>query len=188
MKGMTCVLCASPDDPTDEDVIPKWMLRAFGAQGRVTLTVREEAAEPYDVRTLKRLQVTLDDGLCQRCNNELLGGLEQVVQPVLEPMAVRCEPTTLDLATQQLLAVWAIKTVYLMELAVLRRYPSMRRVVGYQPSVSETGWLLAELDRRPAKLVAPPPRSMRFSQRLSGDHLVLELREDEYGLGDVADL
>ncbi len=160
MNRMTCVLCASPDDLTDEDVIPKWMLRAFGAQGRVTLTASEEAAEPHEVRTLKRFQVTLDDGLCRRCNNELLSGLEQAVQPVLEPMAVRREPTTLDLATQQLLAVWAIKTVYLMELAVLRRYPTMRRAGGYQPSVSEIGWLLAELEQRPAKLVEPPPRSM----------------------------
>ena len=137
MKGMTCVLCASPDDLTDEDVIPKWMLRAFGAQGRVTLTASEEAAEPHEVRRLRRLQVTLDDGLCRRCNNELLSGLEQVVQPVLEPMAVRGKPTTLDLATQRLLAVWAIKTVYLMELAVLRRYPSMRRAAGYQPTIPD---------------------------------------------------
>ena len=28
---------------------------------------------------------------------------------------------------------------------------------------------------------------MRFSQRLSADHLVLELREDKRGFGDVAD-
>jgi hypothetical protein len=29
---MACVLCASEDDPTDEDVIPKWLLRAFNMQ------------------------------------------------------------------------------------------------------------------------------------------------------------
>ena len=86
----------------------------------------EEAGDPHEVRTLKHFQVTLDRGLCRRCNTELLGRLEQEVQPILEPMAVRCEPTTLDLDKQRLLAVWAIKTVYLMESAVLRRYPTMR--------------------------------------------------------------
>jgi hypothetical protein len=26
---VACVLCGSADRPTDEDVIPKWLLRAF---------------------------------------------------------------------------------------------------------------------------------------------------------------
>ena len=161
MKGMACVLCGSSDDPTEEDVIPKWMLRAFDARGRVTLTAsEEEAGDPHEVRTLKHFRVTLDCGLCRRCNNELLGRLEQEVQPILEPMAVRCEPTILDLDKQRLLAAWAIKTVYLMELAVLQRYPTMRLAGGYQPTISEKGWLLAQLEQRPVRLVEPPPRSM----------------------------
>ncbi len=69
-------------------MIPKWMLRAFNVQGRATVNVREEAGDPHEVRRLSRFKVTLDGGLCQRCNNEWLGGLEQVVQPFLEPMAV----------------------------------------------------------------------------------------------------
>jgi hypothetical protein len=55
-------------------------------------------------------------------------------------MAVRCEPTILDLDKQRLLAVWAIKTVYLLELAVLQRYPTMRLAAGYQPSTSEMAY------------------------------------------------
>ena len=157
---MACVLCDSVDNPTNEDVIPKWLLRAFDVQGPATVNVREEAGDPHEVRTLRHFQVTLDGGLCKKCNNELLGRLEQAVQPVLEPMAVRREPTTLDLVTQRLLAVWAIKTVYLLELAVCRRYPGARLVEGYQPSRSEIGWLLAQLEQRPVKLVEPPPRSM----------------------------
>jgi hypothetical protein len=157
---MACVLCGSLDSPTDEDVIPKWLLRAFDVQGPATVNAREEAGDPHEVRSLRHFQVTLDGGLCQKCNNELLGRLEQVVQPILEPMAVRREPTTLDLATQRLLAVWAVKTVYLLELAIRQRYPGARTVEGYHPSRSEIGWLLAQLEQRPAKLVEPPPRSM----------------------------
>jgi hypothetical protein len=74
-------------------------------------------------------------------------------------MAVKGEPTTLDLGSQRLLAVWAIKTIYLLELASRQQYPGKRPVEGYEPSKAETGWLLAELEQRP-KLVQPPPRSM----------------------------
>ena len=139
---MACVLCASLEDLTDEDVIPTWLLRGFNVQGPATVSAREEAGAPHEVWRLRRFQVTLDEGLCKRCNNKLLGGLEQVVKPILEPMAVRREPTILDLASQRLLAVWAIKTVYLLELAIRQRYSGTRLVEGYQPSRSEIGWLL----------------------------------------------
>ena len=155
------MLCASVHNLTDEDVIPKWLLRAFEVQeGSTIVSVGEEYGDKHEVKTLKRFQVTLDGGLCKKCNNERLGGLEQVVQPILEPMAVRCQPTVLDLASQRLLAVWAVKTVYLLELASRQRYPGARPVEGYQPSTSEIGWLLAQLEQRPAKLIEPPPRSM----------------------------
>ena len=161
LMGMACVLCGSMDNPTDEDVIPKWLLRAFAVErGSTTVNVREESGSPQEVRKLRHFQITLDGGLCQKCNNELLGGLEQVVQPILEPMAVRYELTALDLASQRLLAGWAVKTVYLLELASRQQYPGARPVEGYQPSNSEIGWLLAQLEQRPAKLIEPPPRSM----------------------------
>lgn len=155
------MLCGSSDTPTDEDVIPKWLLRAFKVMpGSTIISVAEEYGDKHAVKKLKRFKVTLDGGLCKRCNNERLSGLEQVIQPILEPMAVRCERTKLDLASQRLLAVWAIKTVYFLELASRQQYPGTRPVEGYQPTGSEMGWLLAQLDQRPAKLIEPPPRSM----------------------------
>jgi hypothetical protein len=118
------------DNPTDEDVIPKWLPRAFHAQaGSIIVSVAEEYGEQHQVKMLKRFQLTLDGGLGKKCNNERLGGLEHAVQPILEPMAVPCGPATLDLAGQRLLAVWAIKTVYLLELASRRRYPGARPVL-----------------------------------------------------------
>jgi hypothetical protein len=158
---MTCVLCSSAHNPTDEDVIPKWLLRAFKVEdGSTIVSVREERSAKRDVKTLKRFQVTLDGGLCKTCNNELLSSLEQLVQPILEPMVVRCEPAVLDLDSQRLLAVWAVKTVYLLELASRQRYSGARLVEGHQPSIPEMGWLLAQLEQRPARLIEPPPRSM----------------------------
>jgi hypothetical protein len=158
---MACMLCSSVDNPTDEDVIPKWLLRAFKVEeGSTIVSVREEHGAKHDVRTLRHFQVTLDGGLCKTCNNERFSGLEQAVQPILEPMAVRCEPAVLDLDSQRLLAVWAVKTVYLLELASRQRYPGARPVEGYEPSAAEVGWLLAQLEQRPARLIEPPPRSM----------------------------
>jgi hypothetical protein len=158
---MACVLCGSVDNPTDEDVIPKWLLRAFDVQeGSTTVNVREESSSPQEVRKLRRFQFTLNGGLCKKCNNEPLTGLEQAVQPVLEPMAVRCEQTVLDVASQRLLAAWAVKTVYLLEIASRQQFPGARQVEGYQPTTSEIGWLLAQLEQHPAKLIEPPPRSM----------------------------
>jgi hypothetical protein len=138
---MACVLCSTQDDPTDEDVIPKWLLRALKVErGSTTISVAEEAGDSRQVGKLRHFQVRLDKGLCKKCNNVRLGGLEHVVQPILEPMIVRGKRTTLDLASRQ-------------------RYPQARPVKGYLPTLSETGWLLAELERGPVKTVKPPDRS-----------------------------
>ena len=125
LTNMACVLCGSVDNPTDEDVIPKWLLRAFDVQeGSTTLNVREESGAPQEVRKLRHFQFTLNGGLCKKCNNERLAGLEQAVQPVLEPMAVRYEQTVLNVASQRLLAAWAVKTVYLLELPAASNFPA----------------------------------------------------------------
>jgi hypothetical protein len=160
--AMACVLCSSTEEPTDEDVIPKWLLRAFGVErGSTVISVGEEYGEKQKIRDLNHFQITLDSGLCRKCNNELLSRLENVVQPILGPMAVQAKPTTLDLDSQRLLAVWAVKTVYLLELASRQQYLGMRQVEGYTPSTAEIGWLLAQLERRrPTQLVEPPPRAM----------------------------
>jgi hypothetical protein len=159
---MACVLCDSPDNLTDEDVMPKWLLRAFDVQGPATITARAEAGDPHEVRTLRHFQVTLDDGLCRKCNNELLGALEQAVQPILEPMAVWCQPTILDLASQRLLAVWAIKTVYLLELAIRQRYPDARPVGAISPAEQRSAgcW--------PSSSGGPPSLSSRRHARWCG--------------------
>jgi len=40
-RDMACVLCSSMEDLTDEDVIPKWLLRAFDVQrGSTVISVQ----------------------------------------------------------------------------------------------------------------------------------------------------
>lgn len=158
--GMACVLCGSANEPTDEDVIPRWLLRAFNVQGQVTISVREESGAPQTIAKRSNPNLKLRGGLCHVCNNERLSRLEKTVKPVLEPMARYAKPTVLDLDSQRLLAAFAVKTVYLLELAVRQQYPGARPVEGYEPSIAEKGWLLDQLERRPARQIEPPPRSM----------------------------
>jgi len=117
----SCVLCgASGDHLTDEDVIPKWALRAFDIRGPVTISVREEAGPPQQIGKRRSFKVVLDDGLCPACNNVRLSQLENAVKPILAPMAVEPRPTTLSAADQKLLATWAVKTTFLLSLPSAR--------------------------------------------------------------------
>jgi hypothetical protein len=157
---MACALCGLTDNPTDEDVIPKWLLREFDVQGRVTVNAREESGEPQAVATRPNPKIVLAGGLCDKCNNERLSRIENAVKPILAPMARHATPTVLNLDSQRLLAAWAVKTVYLLELAMRQQYPGARPVEGYEPSIAEMGWLLGQLEQRPARQIEPPPRSM----------------------------
>lgn len=157
---MACVLCSSTDTPTDEDVIPRWLLRAFDVQGHVTVNVREESARPRTVARRRNPKIVLRGGLCNACNNERLSRLENAVAPILAPMARSAKPTVLDPNKQRLLAMWAVKTVYLLELAIRQQYPGRRLVEGYKPSLAEMGWLLDQVKPRSVAQVEPPPRSM----------------------------
>jgi hypothetical protein len=158
--AVACVLCGSADRPTDEDVIPKWLLRAFDVRGLVTVSSREESDKPRLVTKRYSPKLLLEGGLCRECNTVRLSRLERVVKPILEPMARDARTTVLDLDNQRLLAAWAIKTVYLVELAARQQFSGARRIEGYTPSVAEVGWLLDQLERRPAAQIEPPPRSM----------------------------
>jgi len=162
---MACVLCGSADSPTDEDVLPRWLLRTFDVQGPVTVNARQESGEPQAIATRPNPKIMLRGGLCGKCNNERLSRLENAVKPILAPMARHTKPTVLDRDSQRLLAAWAVKTVYLLELAVRQQYPGTRLVEGYEPSIAEIGWLLDQLERRPAAQIEPPPRSMVWLAR-----------------------
>jgi hypothetical protein len=149
----SCALCGAAGVAlTDEDVIPKWALRAFGVQGPVTIQIREERGSPDEVGRRRNLKLVLEGGLCQQCNNVRLSQLENKVKPILAPMAVECRPTTIDANSQSLLATWAVKTAFLVELALRQQHPGARPVEGYVASPPEMAWLFAKLE--------PPPRSL----------------------------
>jgi hypothetical protein len=122
-------------------------------QGGVTIHAHDDpSAEKVQVGRLPDLNIVLEDRICAPCNNGWLAGIEKQVRPLLKPMAVSAERTMLDSAAQQLLALWAIKTCLLLELAFRQKYPSRRLTEGYKATPQELAWLW--------KRNEPPPRSM----------------------------
>jgi hypothetical protein len=151
----TCAFCGTTASRlTDEHVIPKWARDAFNIQGKITITASDgPGSTPYRVRRIPHLNIVLRDQLCHRCNNEWLARLEHAVQPILTPMALLTQPqVTLDPAAQELLALWAVKTSLLLELAIRQNPRDVRTVKGYQATAQELAWMWARNE--------PPPRSM----------------------------
>jgi len=151
-----CIFCGSTDTLlTIEDVIPKWARRAFDIQGQLTVTASDlPGSQKRQVgRPLPLLRIVLKDALCATCNNAWLGSMvEKPVARLLAPMAVERQPAVLDPAAQRLLALWAAKTAFLLELAIRQMYPSDPRIEGYAPSEVELAYMWRHK--------VPPPRSM----------------------------
>jgi hypothetical protein len=151
----SCILCKQPlTEPSSEHVIPQWARREFDIKGKVTINARVDAgsAEYWPVGTMQHLNVTLDNAICKNCNTVWLNReLERPLQPVLAAMAGRAKPTLLSPDRQSLIATWAVKTIYLFELAIRQKYPDDRSVLGYAPTAQELSWLRQRKE--------PPPRS-----------------------------
>lgn len=150
-----CVFCGNTAArPTDEHVIPRWARDGFNIQDWTTITTRDSpGSTPHQVRLIRHLNIVLRDRLCPRCNSEWLGGLERAVQSILEPMVLLSQPrVTLGPAAQKLLALWAVKTCLLFELAIRQNPHDRRTVKGYRATPQELAWLWAHNE--------PPPRSL----------------------------
>jgi hypothetical protein len=150
-----CILCGLPlTEPSREHAIPAWARRAFDIQSKVILDARadESSEDRWRVADMQHLNVTLDDAICKLCNTVWLNQqLEKPLQPVLAPMAVSCKPTVLTVARQALIATWAVKTVFFLELAFRQLYPAGRTVAGYVATAPELAWLRSNTE--------PPPRT-----------------------------
>src|SRR5260370_23918477 len=132
-----CVFCESTAGrATDEHVIPKWARDGFDVQGWLAIHAADPGAGLKEVGRRRHLNIVFRDGLCASCNNEWLGPIEDRAKAILLPIAVHAKPTALDAAPQSLVSFWAVKTVFLLELAFRQQYPH-RAVVGDVASQAE---------------------------------------------------
>lgn len=137
MHVMPCIFCGTVAEPTKEDALTKWAIRAMKSPGPFTITAIDYPGGPRRPvgRPLRELKLILDDALCERCNCAWLGGqIEKPASRLLGPMAAAIQPTVLTAADQALLAFWAVKTAFLIELAIRQTQPGVRAVEGYLPS------------------------------------------------------
>jgi hypothetical protein len=150
-QGMRCVFCGGSGLPSTEHAVPTWVRKAFNMVGPVTVEVAPEPGKkPEPVHTRPNLTLTVSRRVCRDCNNTWMADLENGCKELLSPMIVRHEARTLGVGDQKLLATWAVKTVFMLELAFRDRYPRRRSVLGYEPSAPELAWLWMNRE--------PPPR------------------------------
>lgn len=104
------------------------------------------------VATLRHLSVMVDGLICGRCNSGFLAGLEKSAKRLLAPKIQTACVGTLDVAEQGVIATWATKTAWLLELAARQMWPGERRTEGPVPSEVELAWLGCHRE--------PPPRAL----------------------------
>lgn len=102
-----CAFCDRPGD-SHEHVIPEWLSKRLGINAEIPAEVA------FRVRARRRRKQAISFGgyrapvMCAPCN-EHFGRLEEAVIPLLEPLA-RGMRLVLAQESQQLLALWAVKT------------------------------------------------------------------------------
>lgn len=152
-----CLFCGRADtEPSVEHVIPKWARRTFAIKGRVTAGLRDVPGAPIQhVASLPDLNITLRGAICEPCNTVWLSRIEKRASAILKPMIVLSAPSVvLDAASQAKIALWAVKTGLLLELAIRQMYPETRSAPGYVATTPELAWLRHHGE--------PPPRSRVF--------------------------
>lgn len=139
-----------------EHVVPKWARKLLEplkpAPFRIHAGEEPGADQRRKIAQMLHLSVVVDDSVCRECNNGFLARLERPTSKVLAPMIQTAHHTTLDAEQQALLATWATKTVWLLELAARQMFPGDRPIEGYLASEVEFAWLRQKGE--------PPPRTL----------------------------
>jgi hypothetical protein len=102
----SCAFCGAVD-VTDEHVFARWISRELtGVPMQMTTT--------HGTRRVRTIDTTAQ--VCKTCNTRWLSVLENDVKPILGPM-IRGEDRTLLPDQQRLVAAWAAKTAFMLDLA-----------------------------------------------------------------------
>jgi uncharacterized protein YlxP (DUF503 family) len=161
-RTVTCIFCGLRRPSSDEDVISKWIRRTLDPATEVIIRAEPSGA----LSRIQHLTVTLEDMVCQECNNTWMSRLEnRGVKPFLEPMLTNKHAVTLDEIQQRDLARWAVIKVLLMEHAMRQRRAHLRSTVGYVPSDPELAWRYSNDD--------PPPRSRVWLGAFDAENRIL---------------
>jgi hypothetical protein len=105
----SCLFCGSQEKLTKEHVFPKWLRRALSAE-RIGFAFGPPGTAPLDF-----LSVTLRE-VCAACNHGWLHDLEHAFRALMLPaIEGRSDSLTLSTESQTVIAVWAVKTWFLVQ-------------------------------------------------------------------------
>lgn len=92
-RMVTCIFCGLRRPASEEDVISKWIRRTLDPASEVIIRAEPTGA----VSRIRHLTVTLENMVCQECNNTWMSRLEnRGVKPFLEPMLTSKHAATLN--------------------------------------------------------------------------------------------
>lgn len=114
-QARTCLFCGRLGS-SREHIVPQWIGRAFDVPSIPDVDIvnchrSENPAAGIGLRE-KRAKgpAYYTRAFCERCNNGWMSALEEKVRPLLEPL-LHGEPRRLGPDDQELLALWATKTI-----------------------------------------------------------------------------
>lgn len=115
-RPVTCVFCGSAGPLSDEDVVPRWIIRGLGLQGPAVLTLERTGTPPVVHRRMRRMKLLLRN-VCRKCNTTLMSTLENRVSALALPAMKGLAALSLSPTDQRLMATWATMKALLMERA-----------------------------------------------------------------------
>jgi hypothetical protein len=114
-----CVFCGAEGGLTNEDVLPRWLLRALDDVSVTgTVVYRQSKGQPGDAPAAHsrhgRSLETKARAVCGMCNSSWMSQIEQSVSEFL-PELVKGRRVLLTRDRQVALARWSVKTILLLQ-------------------------------------------------------------------------
>jgi hypothetical protein len=127
-----CTLCGEPFGQgrkrSKEHVFPEWLEKLFvpeDEQHLIQYHRRFQArGEPMQREEWEDIPFNLRVTLCEPCNNEWCNGIETEARPFLMPL-IADQAISLDASAQTTLAIWATKTLLMLQRTHKRKERSM---------------------------------------------------------------
>jgi hypothetical protein len=107
----TCLFCGG-NPSTKEDAWPLWLMKRFPSPSTARVFA-ERRGGPISVWSITKPKLTVK-WLCGSCNNGWMSRLECEAKPIIESILDE-RLNAIDASTQLTLAVWAVKTVMVLE-------------------------------------------------------------------------
>lgn len=114
-----CVFCGAEGGLTNEDVLPRWLLKALeDASVTGTVVYRQSKGHLGDAPAVHSRQgrslETKARAVCAACNNSWMSQIEQSVSTIL-PGLIEGRRTLLSAEGQEALARWSVKTILMLQ-------------------------------------------------------------------------